>query len=496
MASTGNTAPVLSISLPSALKPALVSVHSPWSDNGSSGAENNEQRLRTTQDFYTPSSSGTVFPQRTRTSFGPQHGAAGAREGARLQLPSILPHSTFLKPRKPTLTPRNSSGLLSPQYIANARSGGNDGGGEPNMYLDVHRRDGKQVGDGYTSTTSQSENHRETSSSLQSTGWLDGKGPARGGSIGHRHSLSRQGTIASRTSREPLILQREMLEVDDKGAPPRDRKMSSQEEKQRIDSKADSLRSHKAINPPSSAHLLATNERPLSFAVDVREGGLPSSQQRQAEKSPFSLPLRDSAYDSSAQYASPVLSEKTGRPLRNYQVYEAAQAALRRSQDPNVSAEKKQGLDGDLGYGSNLTGGNNRFYCAGRLISSGESPFPLIASFAVTIFLPAIFLAFESQWLWSSSSPTSSPIGGIGGTGCRAVLIIFAYCTLIMWSSMLRTSFRDPGIIVKGLDREPDWETFAVPIGGLDDMTGTGVGQRIKPRMIEMREVTVSSKCK
>jgi len=53
---------------------------------------------------------------------------------------------------------------------------------------------------------------------------------------------------------------------------------------------------------------------------------------------------------------------------------------------------------------------------------------------------------------------------------------------------------RDPGIVVKGLDPEPDWETCAVPVGGEDDLTGTGMGQRPKNRVIRVRDEFVSSK--
>jgi hypothetical protein len=175
------------------------------------------------------------------------------------------------------------------------------------------------------------------------------------------------------------------------------------------------------------------------------------------------------------------------KPMRKYEVYAGQRKELKHSRNPKTPEEEKIAL----GYGSNHFGGNNRFLCSGRLITSGDSPFPFLASFAVVLFLPAIFLAFESQWLWSSSSTN-----GFGNSGGKALVIIFSYTTLVMWSSMLRTSLRDPGIIVKGLDREPDWETYAVPQGGEDDLTGTGMGQRPKLRYFKIRDETVSSKCR
>jgi hypothetical protein len=138
-------------------------------------------------------------------------------------------------------------------------------------------------------------------------------------------------------------------------------------------------------------------------------------------------------------------------------------------------------------------GGNNRFWLSGRLVTSGDSIWPFLASLAVASILPGAFLAFESQWLWDAN-PNSA--AGIGNPGGKAILFLFIYSTLIMWSSMLRTSLRDPGIIVKGLDKEPDWESVAVPVGAEDDLTGTGMGQRPKLRYFRVKDELVSSKCK
>ena len=492
MASKSDDGSAMSISLPSALKPARVVLTQP--SFGANG-EHGQQQMSATQQFYgsaTSTSSNRATPSRTRTSFGPATSVYGTKEAARLQPPSILPPSTFLHPKKPSMTLKNDYTLpfrradRQSQDTSDGHSRSNEFNDRPSMYLSDYSDKPDTVSD---------NDH----SPIPSGQLLDVEnGTQRRESIGHDRTVSRHGTITSRTSREPLILSQPMGKDQNSSVLQRARKASS-ESKRRTGSKTGSIGSllgfKSGESTQSSSSVLGVKK--ASSPIIGGRVGMSPHHEREEEKMPnSSAPEVKSRNNGFAHVAIPVVSEKSRRPLRNYEIYRSVQSASRRVQESSPLTKEKVSHEAKMGYQSPLTGGNNRFYCAGRLISSGESPYPFLASFAVIVLLPGVFLAFESQWLWRSSSPSSSSIGSIGNMGGRALVILFAYSTLIMWSSMLRTALRDPGVIVKGLDREPDWELFAVPVGGVDDMTGTGMGQKVKMRMVNVRNETIGSKCR
>ncbi|CAO0800394.1 unnamed protein product [Mucor circinelloides] len=77
------------------------------------------------------------------------------------------------------------------------------------------------------------------------------------------------------------------------------------------------------------------------------------------------------------------------------------------------------------------------FFCGGRFLTSRA-----VWAFCISLFLlimpSVLFLIFTCPWLWHHISP--------------AVPIIFAYIFCITLSSMLKTSWTDPGIIPRNLD--------------------------------------------
>ena len=76
--------------------------------------------------------------------------------------------------------------------------------------------------------------------------------------------------------------------------------------------------------------------------------------------------------------------------------------------------------------------GRNRFLFGGRLITSKDNPLPFIGSLGVAIGLPGMWFAFTGRGLWRDDE------GAFGGNGGgKAVVIVFAYLTLVMWSSMV-----------------------------------------------------------
>ncbi|KAL9557372.1 hypothetical protein MBANPS3_001396 [Mucor bainieri] len=81
--------------------------------------------------------------------------------------------------------------------------------------------------------------------------------------------------------------------------------------------------------------------------------------------------------------------------------------------------------------------GKTIFFCGGRFLTSRA-----LWAFCISLFLvimpSVLFLIFTCPWLWYHISP--------------AVPIVFAYIFCITISSMLKTSWTDPGIIPRNLD--------------------------------------------
>lgn len=164
----------------------------------------------------------------------------------------------------------------------------------------------------------------------------------------------------------------------------------------------------------------------------------------------------------------PVLDEK-GRKLRNYQLHP----------------------------------GSNRFFLAGRLVSSKDNPVPFTVSLCIAIALPGAFFAFTAPYLWQH----------LGGGG-KASIFIFAWLAGMMITSMVRfpfllapvltealippvfffgqcrTAWTDPGILPRGLDKVPERKW-------IEDLGGPGVGGwKAEPKYMRIKEGVVASKCK
>ena len=67
----------------------------------------------------------------------------------------------------------------------------------------------------------------------------------------------------------------------------------------------------------------------------------------------------------------------------------------------------------------------NRFFCAGRLLTGGESPWAFIASLAVVIAITATWFSTTCVWWWQNESPAVAAVG--------------AYMCLLTVSCMLAT---------------------------------------------------------
>ncbi|KAK4051928.1 Eukaryotic peptide chain release factor GTP-binding subunit [Microbotryomycetes sp. JL201] len=121
--------------------------------------------------------------------------------------------------------------------------------------------------------------------------------------------------------------------------------------------------------------------------------------------------------------------------------------------------------------------GRNRFCFGGRALSSKDNPWPSIISFTLAFIMPVLFFAFSGPFVWDN----------LGGGGIASIFI-FLYLTLIMWTSMCKTSWRDPGIVPRDLD--PDAKESWV-----EDADGPGQGAyRRELRYIRVRGGVILSK--
>ncbi|KAL4254045.1 Palmitoyltransferase [Abortiporus biennis] len=104
---------------------------------------------------------------------------------------------------------------------------------------------------------------------------------------------------------------------------------------------------------------------------------------------------------------TPVLDEKTHKPVRKYQVHPS----------------------------------RNRFFLGGRVLTGGDSPVAFVASLIVVFGITAVYFSTTCVWWWHNESPAVAAVG--------------AYMCLLTISSMFATAFRDPGILPRNLDPDP-----------------------------------------
>lgn len=141
---------------------------------------------------------------------------------------------------------------------------------------------------------------------------------------------------------------------------------------------------------------------------------------------------------------TPILSPTTGRQMRNYQLHS----------------------------------GLNRFYLSGRLLTSSASLVPFLLCLLLGLLLPVLFLAASGPFLWHH----------LGGGG-KASLFLFAWLAAIMLSNMIVCALRDPGILPRGLDREPEKRWVE------NDVEEGGGSMRADPRYVRIGDGVVATKC-
>lgn len=79
---------------------------------------------------------------------------------------------------------------------------------------------------------------------------------------------------------------------------------------------------------------------------------------------------------------------------------------------------------------ADLHPGSNRFFCAGRLVGSGDSPWPLCFSACCAVGIPVGFLVTHAEWLWTGAFvDESSQSAAAAG---KAIIFIYSYVLLVM----------------------------------------------------------------
>ncbi|KAG0705063.1 DHHC palmitoyltransferase-domain-containing protein [Suillus ampliporus] len=119
----------------------------------------------------------------------------------------------------------------------------------------------------------------------------------------------------------------------------------------------------------------------------------------------------------------------------------------------------------------------NRFFCGGRLLTGGDSPWAFIASLTLVFGLSGVWFGTTCVWYWHNESPAVAAVG--------------AYMTLLTASCMLTTACRDPGILPRNLDPDPPFP----PRSPSDDAVRQPLPRDLKVRNDSVR-IKYCSTCK
>ncbi|KAG1891357.1 DHHC palmitoyltransferase-domain-containing protein [Suillus subluteus] len=120
---------------------------------------------------------------------------------------------------------------------------------------------------------------------------------------------------------------------------------------------------------------------------------------------------------------------------------------------------------------------SNRFFCGGRLLTGGDSPWAFIASLTLVFGLSGVWFGTTCVWYWHNASPAVAAVG--------------AYMTLLTISCMLTTACRDPGILPRNLDLDPPFP----PTSPSDDAVRQPLPRDLKVRDDSVR-IKYCSTCK
>ncbi|KAL1407018.1 Eukaryotic peptide chain release factor GTP-binding subunit [Vanrija albida] len=100
---------------------------------------------------------------------------------------------------------------------------------------------------------------------------------------------------------------------------------------------------------------------------------------------------------------------------------------------------------------------HSTFFCGGRLMTGGSSPWSFIISIILLLGIAGVWVGTTGVWLWRHGNRY-----GLAHGGGIAINVVFAYLFGLSVSSMIAASFREPGILPRNLDPDPPYTRIDV----------------------------------
>ncbi|GAA5894638.1 hypothetical protein JCM8208_006032 [Rhodotorula glutinis] len=338
-------------------------------------------------------------------------GVRGSRAQARSPSPSLRPFSGSSSSWAP-----QGDGEATVQHVARSAAPPNALSPRPRQHGPVITRVSSPMDPSFSPTDAPLDD-RTAPVSLGPSPYLSARPSSRASTFTRRSSTDLLSTLGSpRLAPAPLSEDDIATDLATGGALAREHLATARRASE------DSLASGRVQSPPPSAPPLpppqssSTPHEPRPFtALHVAPPHPSASPTHTASSAP--APTSRRAASAAPGHTpllhpplTPILSPHTSRPLRNYRLY----------------------------------AGRSRWLCGGRFVTGGDSALPLVGSLAVAVVLPAAWWTFNGRFLWESW----------GGKG-KAGVLVFVYVVLVMWTSMLKTAFSDPGILPRNLDPSP-----------------------------------------
>ncbi|CAJ0828048.1 9876_t:CDS:10, partial [Entrophospora sp. SA101] len=153
------------------------------------------------------------------------------------------------------------------------------------------------------------------------------------------------------------------------------------------------------------------------------------------------------------------------------------------SQDPSYSIILEQSTSTssyrDLILPGSVWPGRNRFFLGGRIMTSRDS-FAFLVAFSALVIPSGLFMIFTCPFLFYNVSP--------------ATVFVFVYLFLLALTSMLKTSWSDPGIIPRNLDPFPPTEDLNDTINNNNNNNNVAYSNIPLPREIKVNGQTIRLK--
>ncbi|KAF9131377.1 Palmitoyltransferase zdhhc14 [Mortierella sp. 14UC] len=179
---------------------------------------------------------------------------------------------------------------------------------------------------------------------------------------------------------------------------------------------------------------------PLTLTIPNQTGRVPitSASGQFSGFQQYTPPHKDMKYDGHSRISSVDRAVLVGLNQHN-------ETQLPSTDSGVLGTENDHGEDEFLNQGNPVRNykvfpGQNLFFCGGRIMTSRDFPAFFVAVLLLTV-PTGLFHGFTSPYLWHEVSP--------------AAPIVQAYLFIVVFSSMLKTSWTDPGVIPRGIDGDP-----------------------------------------